>query len=287
MARPPLRLGVIADMHHNPVDGFPKICSSALPLLRRALDFSTRERVSGLVDLGDRIDDRERTADLALGKEISEVFHAYGIPREHLMGNHDSYSISVEEWESLLDRPLRSRASILGDYRLLYFCADVDNGRGARDYCLQDAELGWLERELPRDDRHTLIFTHVPLMAGNMAGNYYFENKPGRSAFLNAHRARRIIEESGNVLLVVSGHVHWNSLNFCNGVYYITVQSLTESFTTGGSPCGAHSLLQIDDDSIDLQVFGGDPIRFVVPRRKPAVAHARLRSAGGGREATC
>lgn len=87
-------------------------------------------------------------------------------------------------------------------------------------------------------------------MAGKMEKHFYFENKPGRCEFANAVDARRIIEQTGNVTLVVSGHVHWNSWTACNGVHYITVQSLTESFTTGGQPAGAYSTRTIRSTSL-------------------------------------
>jgi hypothetical protein len=47
----------------------------------------------------------------------------------------------------------------------------------------------------------------------------------------------------------------------------VTLQSLTESFTTGGKACGAHSVLHVGSNEIRIRVLGSDPIEFVLPRR--------------------
>ena len=262
-----MTLGILTDIHHNSQDAFPKICSEALPLMKSAMERFSLEEVDLVVDLGDRIDDRGKGLDLKLAHDVAGAFRRYRSPCEHLMGNHDSYFMTPSDWENVLGRPVQSRSWVIDGNRLVFFAADVDNGRGARDYSLRDAELEWLERELARDDRDTILFTHVPLMAGIMTGHYYFENKPGRAAFLNSIQARAIIERTGSVQLVVSGHVHWNSWGCCNGVHYVTLQSLTESFTTGGKACGAHSVLHIGSNEIRIRVLGADPIEFVLPRR--------------------
>jgi hypothetical protein len=47
----------------------------------------------------------------------------------------------------------------------------------------------------------------------------------------------------------------------------VTLQSLTESFTTPGRACGAFGLLEIGE-TIDVTVFGLDPIRLRLPLRR-------------------
>lgn len=66
--------------------------------------------------------------------------------------------------------------------------------------------------------------------------------------------------------MAVAGHVHWNALNTVDGVHYVTLQSLTETFTTHPHPAKSWAELELGD-SIELRVHGGDPIQLRLPLR--------------------
>lgn len=120
-----------------------------------------------------------------------------------------------------------------------------------------------------------------------MSGNYYFEHRPhGRAGYENAALARAIIEHSGNVALAVAGHVHWNSGHTIDGAHYLTIQSLTETFTTHPHPAAAWAEMDIGDD-IEVRVHGRDPARMTLPvHRKGAhwLAHDGPRTPVSRRE---
>jgi hypothetical protein len=264
----PLRILVVSDIHHNPVDGPPKLCSQALSLLERTICGATPEECDLMVDLGDRIDERGADRDEALAREVAALFQPLRVPRVHLMGNHDSYFLGRDRWSHILEQQVCSQTMDVGGYRLVFFCPDVNNQRGLHDYSLRPSELEWLAHAL-RTELPTLIFSHVPLLAGPLFGNYYFEGKRGRAEFLNAADARALIAPS-NTILCISGHVHWNTWHALDGVHYVTVQSLTESFTTHPYPAGAATLIELGE-AITIDVRGRDPMRL------------RLRPREGGR----
>jgi len=260
-----LRLLIVSDIHHNPIDGPPKLCSQGRALLEPVISQAQSGEYDLLVDLGDRIDDRGAEHDTLLAREIAALFMQSRAPRVHLMGNHDSYFLSAETWSDILQEQVASKTMDLGGYRLIFFCPNVDNQRGLHDYALAPAELEWLgdalQTQLP-----TIIFSHVPLLAGPLFGNYYFEGKRGRAEYLNAADARAMIARS-NTILAVSGHVHWNTWHSVDGVHYVTVQSLTESFTTHPYPAGASTVVEIGEDIV-IDVRGLDPMTLRLPLRK-------------------
>lgn len=262
-----LKLLVVTDTHFNPVDAPPKLCSQGLELLERVIEESRTCRYDLLIDAGDRINERDPQEDDALARQVAQAFERAGCDRIHLMGNHDSYFLSQSSWSDILGVPTTSRIVEIKGFRLVFFCPDVDNERGRHDYCLTSAELAWLEEALATS-RLTLVFSHVPLLAGPLFGNYYFEGKPGRAEFINASAARDLLTAS-NAILAVGGHVHWNTWHSYEGVHYVTVQSLTESFTTHPAATGAYTILEIDDDRISIDVRGLDPMMLSLPIRKP------------------
>ena len=78
----------------------------------------------------------------------------------------------------------------------------------------------------------SIVFMHVPLDGSDMTGNYYFEANPDLSRYTDTSRIREVLRDAGNVVLCVAGHVRWNKLNTVDGIPYLSLQSLTESFTT-------------------------------------------------------
>jgi NAD(P)-dependent dehydrogenase (short-subunit alcohol dehydrogenase family) len=108
-------------------------------------------------------------------------------------------------------------------------------------------------------------FSHLPLDNGSMLGNFYFEKAvPNGAHYAEGAAARDIIERSGKVIACLAGHTHWNARNTIDGVHYITIHSLTESFTTHPYPTGAFGVLDIDA-YLTVEVFGRDPALHRLP----------------------
>jgi 3',5'-cyclic-AMP phosphodiesterase len=110
----------------------------------------------------------------------------------------------------------------------------------------------------------------VPLSGHSQLGNYYFERCPDRSTYLDDLPAiRRVLEEAPCPLVCFAGHVHWNTVTVVDGIPHVTLQSLTETFTTGG-PAGCTGLLELDRELLRWRVGGLDPITLELawPRQR-------------------
>jgi len=258
----PLRLLIVSDVHHRDADAPPKLCSHGLRLLEPII--AQAEGFDLLVDLGDRIEERGLQEDMGLARDVAGLFRQATIPRIHLMGNHDSYFLNADHWSDILQAEVGSRMLEIGGYRLIFFCPEVNNHRGKYDYQLAPLELEWLAESL-QSPLPIVIFSHVPLMTGPLFANFYFHRREGRAAFTNGAEARALISQS-NAILSVSGHVHWNTWNNIDGVHYVTLQSLTESFTTYPSPAAAYTVMELGDD-ISIDVKGLDPMQLRLPKR--------------------
>ncbi|ANK81586.1 MAG: hypothetical protein TEF_12875 [Rhizobiales bacterium NRL2] len=266
-----LRLGLIADIHHGPDLG-TKIGSAALPLMRDVLPELKALNADAVIELGDRINDVDHDEDLKLTAEVAGAFGTAGLQAAHLLGNHDNHEISRAESENAFQASFASRSFDRNGFHIVIWNADthVRPGDGFR---LGEGDLAWLEADLAATELPTVICSHVPLDNGSMEGNLYFERHRHFAFYEQAGEGaavRQVIERSGKVVLCLAGHTHWNALHVIDGIPYVTVHSLTESFTTAGKPTGAWGVAEIGE-TIDIQVFGRDPVRFVLPRRDPAV----------------
>jgi len=260
----PLRLTLVADIHHGRF-AQTKAGPLALELLEAFVRTANEQQPDLVVDLGDRISDQHRATDLCLLGEVAARFLALRVPRVHLLGNHDQVNLSVADSEAVLGVALRSRTLDLQGWHLVFWYPDSRSGADGV-YAMGGHDLAWLEADLAATDRPSIIFTHVPFDDGSMVGNYYFETSPrGAAGYENAVLAREIVQRSHKVVMVVAGHVHWNALNVIDGIPYVTIQSLTETFTTSPEPAGAWATLDASREGLHLQVYGRDRLTLSLP----------------------
>jgi hypothetical protein len=251
-----LRLAFIADIHHGE-NSFTKVGAQAMPLMAEFRRFVDETKPDAVIDLGDRISDRDHATDLALEREVAEAFSAIAAPRFHLCGNHDRDHLTVAENETILGQPLGHRTVDLEDWRLVLWAADSKIHRPG-GFVLQEADLLWLAATVAAADRPLAIMSHVPISGHAQTGNYYFERNPDFSTYPGAERARAVLRDASVPVVCLAGHVHWNTLTTVDGIPHLTLQSLTESFTTLPEPAGAWGLLELGE-TIAWTVFGKDP----------------------------
>ena len=264
--REPLRLALVTDIHHGE-DKLTKQGKSALSLLDSFLSFAVDWGADMIVELGDRISDVNRETDSQLLAEVASRFEGLNTPHSHLHGNHDVAFLGANVNSETFSQPASSYSVEMKGWRLIFWQADTFIP-WPETFRIRQSDLAWLSDELQKSDLPTIIFSHVPLGSGSMQSNYWFQNNPEVGGYPNASEARAIIQSSGHVVLCVSGHVHWNSLNQVNAIPHITLQSLTESFTTSGEAAGAWATLEVNDD-IHWRVYGSDPLELRLPLREP------------------
>jgi len=252
----PLRLAFVADIHHG-ANSFTKIGTAALPLMDEFRRFVTEAQPDAVIDLGDRISDVDHATDLRLELEVAAAFAPIAAPRFHLCGNHDRDHLSVAENEEILGLALGHRTVDLGDWRLVLWAADSQIHRPG-GFVLREADLIWLAATVEAADRPLVVMSHVPVSGHAQIGNYYFERNPASSTYPGAERVRAVLARAKVPMVCIAGHVHWNTLTTVDGIPHLTLQSLTESFTTMPGPAGAFALLELGE-TMAWTVHGTDP----------------------------
>ncbi|ADZ70600.1 metallophosphoesterase family protein [Polymorphum gilvum] len=257
-----VRICIVTDIHHG-APSATKRGDTALDLMGEFARFANDARPDFVLDLGDRISDVDRDADLALQREVAEAFKAVDAPIHHLNGNHDRDYLEVEDNEEILGQPMGNTVIDAGDWRIALWRADAKILRTAdhSGFVLREADLLWLSRLAQTANRPLLVVSHVPVSGHAQTGNYYFERNPSASTYPMAERARAALAQARVPVACIAGHVHWNTVTTVDGITHLTQQSLTESFTTRGEPAGAFGMLELDD-TIHWQVHGRDPFRF-------------------------
>jgi len=259
-----LRIAVVTDIHHGPTR-HTKRGADALPLLKEFRTHVSAGNFDLVVDLGDRISNVDHDTDLQLEAEVISVFEEIDVPREHILGNHDLHYISAKENEEILKRPLVSHSIDVKGGHLVFWQQDL-SGDFPESPIPSQPDLDWLRTDLAGTNLPAIIFTHVPLNSGAMAGNFYFQSNTSAATLQHTEEAREIIEAAGNVVLCIAGHVHWNDSSTIDGIRYLTLQSLTESYTTQNEASAAWAEIEIDDQ-VRWRACGSDSMKFEAPLR--------------------
>jgi hypothetical protein len=261
----PLKLLVITDIHHGIPIG-TKQSEESLILLYEFVTIANNSHAQLVIDLGDRINDLDHATDFNLMSDVAERFSKIQYHKEHLIGNHDIHFLSIEENERLLSSNLRSRSLNLCGWHLIFWCPNAKYAPATGFGDDQDS-ITWLQKDLKKNDKPTIIFCHVPQFPGDLRGNFWFANKPWAASLPYADTILEIIQKDSNVKMTVGGHVHWPRLSTLHGVHHITLPSLIESFFSNGKPCGSWTEITVND-RIDISIYGYEQWRWTLPVRE-------------------
>lgn len=225
---PLVRFGLVTDLHFAriPARGNRQYAQSAAKL-SRIVSAMNEAQPDFMVELGDFKDLGPTKAEtLAYLDEIEGVFRGFKGPRYHVLGNHDTDCLSKEEFLAHVDH-----AGYEGTYYsfvqngIVFVVLDACFTSDMKPYCCanpwEDAnippkELAWLERTLAVASGPVVVFCHQRLDP---------ESEP-RHLIRNAAAVRAVLEQSGKVRSVFTGHQHGGGDCTHNGIRYFTLSAL-------------------------------------------------------------
>ncbi len=100
---------------------------------------------------------------------------------------------------------------------------------------LPPAEVEWLRSDLTETTKKTVVFAHQRL---DVANHYGVKNAP---------RVRKVLEDSGKVLVVFQGHSHKNDYKQIGGIHYCTLVAMVEG---SGAESNGYSSMDLFEDGV-------------------------------------
>jgi alkaline phosphatase len=234
---PVVRFAMVTDLHYADIDPDPAPCGvvgrrfyrESLRKLNEAVAVFNARRPDFAIELGDFKDlTRGREETLAHLEAIEGAFAKFDGPRYHVAGNHDFDCLTPEDFFSRL--PNDGRPSRTGYYSfvrggvtfiVLNACFDSSMKPYSRNNPWNDAnvppeEMEWFERELSAAKGNVIVFCHQRL-----------EDSAERQHIVkNAAAVRALMERSGKVKGVITGHQHRGGANVVNGIPYYSLRAL-------------------------------------------------------------
>jgi 3',5'-cyclic-AMP phosphodiesterase len=263
-----VRIALVTDIHLGPNTG-NVYGDRALEFFDEFLKAAAETRAELFVDLGDRLTEINRETDMENLINLAQRFRSLPAPRKHLIGNHDLLPKALQE--TILETNLGSHVIELRGWQLLF----LESFDGTIGGMITEETVAWLETQLQASNLPSVIFSHQPLHGLAMTGNPYFESAYAEHACAkNAALVRAVLERAnrehpGKVRLCLNGHAHWMDSCSIGAIPYVTIPSLSESIMTDGVPARAWATLDLDPDTIRLDVRGVKPVTLEFSASKP------------------
>jgi 3',5'-cyclic-AMP phosphodiesterase len=254
-----LKIAIVTDIHAGSDNAYIKGTLS-FELLEQALADLSTHSPDLLIDLGDRSNDDHVYDLLKYLEKLKNVFSSFAAPRHHLLGNHDFLHPAMQH--KYLGSSLENHALEQEGWQLIFFYAFDGSVSGK----LTEDDLEWLQKTLASNRFPAIVFTHQPLDGQPGTINDLFKDVPHWVHVENHEKARAILEASGKVQLVLSGHVHQTHLETIANIHYLTLDSLVPSSIKNETQA-LYSLLELSQSDIRLQTFGRESNVFIFSNR--------------------
>lgn len=254
-AHPALRFAVITDIHYG-FDAGNKLGSKAPEIMRAFEKAVGKYQPAFILDMGDRVSTRSAESDRLHMQNLMQHFNRMAAPTYHVAGNHDVHLLTRAENEIITGKSAESHSFDQDDHHIVVWNPHIT--RIGTGLLASAADLEWLQNDLRRNDKPTIVFSHAPL--------YQESNpqapEPGHKVSIRFHHSesekiRAILEETKNVRLCMNGHLHRNHHEEINGIHYIAQQSLVQTHQKKYRvPVRAWSWVEAGDDKITVKLQG-------------------------------
>lgn len=166
-------------------------------------------------------------------KEVAAIFNTIKAKKLVLIGNHDVRSITKAELRAIFKISANHAVHDFDDLRVvtvdLQFNPKTGKDRAKEGFIegfLSKSERLWLKEAL-KTDKPVIVFTHQPPVA---TVNH---NDKTATNIVNAAALRALLEDAGNVVAVVSGHVAREQFYRVNGIGYFVGNTLVNKKAMG------------------------------------------------------
>ena len=246
-----VRFVMATDLHYADTD--PKgerFYRESLQKLNECVSLANDKNADFIIELGDFKDQNNPPAEkstLTNLRTVETVFSKFNGPRYHVIGNHDTDSISKEQFLNIVENTeIRKEAKYYSfDVNKQHFIvldanynsdgSDYDHGNfDWKDANIPPDEIEWLVNDLAATSYSVIVFIHQQL------------DENGSHTVKNASVIRNILKESGKVLTVFQGHFHEGAYNKIDGIHYYTLKAMV---TGSAEENNSYSLVEVLDNN--------------------------------------
>jgi len=266
-----MRFALISDVHLGPQASHQGKLRKLTHLSEELISAFVRRMQSELnpdlvINLGDVLEDESTALDHERYERFVSMLREIGKPVLHVAGNHDTINLTPEQLCAIWGNS--SEPTYSRDHGGVHFAVLRTIEHRGRLVELPEDQIRWLEADLSSTSLPSIVLMHHPASEMRLEGNRWFEKYPHLCRVVERRALRKVIEQSGKVLAVFNGHVHWNHLDIIAGIPYITLQSLIENLDDDapGRAAAAYAVCDLDERRLTVTVHGAETVRYQIER---------------------
>ncbi|MFQ5631334.1 MAG: metallophosphoesterase [bacterium] len=248
--------GLVADVHYaDKTMRINRYYRESIAKLEQCVETFSHNRLPFAVHLGDFVDSAEdKQTELGYLATIRQTFSAFKGPKHFVMGNHDLFAFSKEEYLKNCNAPTDTGYYAFDEAGFHFVVLDANFMKSGEAYDsgnykwtdtnINPPQIEWLAQDLRNAaSKKTIVFVHQ---------NLFGEDTP--YGVKNAPAVREILEKAGNVLTVFQGHYHKGGHRKINGIHYLTHKALVDGASLENN---SFSMVSIDRrNRVQVQGFG-------------------------------
>ena len=234
---PLMRFGLVTDCHYADIPYAKRehpigdaAYRESLAKLRECVAVMDSERPSFLIELGDFKDEGpDKASTIGYLDKVEAVFSQFSGPRYHVLGNHDLDLLDKKEFLARIRNYGQAEAQAHYSFDvsgIRFVVLDACYNSKLEDYVpgnwewtdanVPPNQLAWLEGEIASAPGQVVVFGHQCLDP----------NADTRHQVRNAADVRAILEKSGKVNAVFTGHQHSGLVSCVNGITYYSLRAM-------------------------------------------------------------
>lgn len=225
-----MKIGIFTDAHYSSrkISCGRRFNSLSLRKIEAAYSYFQKEQCELVICLGDLIDrEDEHIKEINNLKSIAEIITKSNIPSMCLMGNHDGFLFTRDEFYEIMHECNPSNLVINGATLIFLDACYYTNGK----HYAPEGERDWTNAFLP--DHEKKVLEEMLRVAGGDVYIFMHQNIDSqvekRHRIANAEEICQIIENEGNVKKVFQGHYHPGMKTNHRGIDYITLPAMCEN----------------------------------------------------------
>jgi len=238
-----VKIGLINDTHNGTHNNGTIMGTQCLNWLDNVLSAGDLADIDVLLVIGDIIEDYTSLEEgqQLLGAVKDEIVAYLSLSKVLFsLGNHDVQGpMTVDQIVSALGIPSNYYYKDILGVRFVMLDPDYDENTNEHEYNggswgghLPPVELAWLDETL-KPSRAAVVCCHHLLAPLGMSGNKYFAGgNEVHSRVDNYADVQTILQKhKDEILYCIHGHTHWDKHEAYNGIWYIQIASLVDTWS--------------------------------------------------------
>ncbi len=273
-----MKLLVLNDLHAANEARNDRVASHKVwQALQETMPLIAAQNPDTILLLGDLIQETSATEDVLLFRKVLSFFAEYKHKTIFALGNHEARGLG-EEMTQILLREQGFSDALFGrqsfpNNDIIWLSTSQEGRKENRHDFLPQVQIDWLQTELPKLQKPTILFAHHGLRPQRLDGNFYFEHgKVNRMTVENWSKVAPLLQSTTQLSLIVNGHAHWLSLVGLEQPVALTLPAFVENtYREGKDIIPAHyTVIETDKKMIAIRVYSGEFVMasFEVPLRR-------------------